>query len=96
MSARRNAPCIALAVVVLGLACVACDAGNYRLAPVVRMAQVFTPDNLSDDGECQSMWADIARLGVEMDRVRRDWNQVILTLSYQVIERGCVKRARRG
>lgn len=68
----------------------ACDSG-YRKAKVIKMAAVWAPSNLADNDECASLYSNITRYGIEMDEGRDDWNQVILTSIYQLIENGCVK-----
>ena len=79
-------------IVVATIATVACAPSGYRKATVVKMADVFEPDNLSDAPECRALWGNIARYGIEMDNAREDWNQVILASASELIERGCVAR----
>ncbi len=68
----------------------ACDSG-YKKTKVVKMSAIWPPSNLADDDECKVLYSNITRYGIEMDSGRDDWNQVILTSIYQLIEKGCVK-----
>ncbi|MBI4125534.1 MAG: hypothetical protein HY609_04925 [Deltaproteobacteria bacterium] len=75
---------------IIALLLSACDSG-YRKAKVIKMAAIWAPPNLADDDECEVLYSNITRYGIEMDEGRDDWNQVILTSIYQLIEKGCVK-----
>jgi hypothetical protein len=67
-----------------------CDSG-YRKATVIKMATIPMPQNLADVEECRTLWSDIQRYGIDMDNLRKDWNNVVLGAAFQLIERGCVK-----
>lgn len=82
----------ATALVLIAVLSPACTSSGYRKATVIEMARISEPANLSDDPECRTLWGDIARYGIEMDRARNDWNQVILGSAELLIERRCVKR----
>ena len=70
-----------------------CKTGYTRVT-AVRMASIYTPDNLSTDSDCQSWWANIARAGIDMDDFSDDWNDTILDSATFLIENGCVQRAK--
>jgi hypothetical protein len=90
---RRGARLIAWglagAIALLGVR--SCAGLGYRRATVVEMAAVYTPDNLNGTNECQELWANLARYGVHMDKLRPDWNKIVLDSASALIEQGCVK-----
>lgn len=87
--ARVIAWCLFGALAVLGAR--SCASFGYRRATVVKMAAVYTPENLDAGSECQELWANLARYGVQMDELRQDWNKIVLDSASVLIEKGCVK-----
>jgi len=70
-----------------------CDS-SYKRVTVVKMASIYTPDNLSSDPDCQGWWSNIARAGIDMDDFGKDWNDTVLDSATFLIENGCVHRAK--
>lgn len=69
---------------------------GYTRVKAAKMASIHVPSNLSSDSECQDLWANIARAGMDMDNFSDDWNDVILDSATFLIEKGCVQSARRS
>lgn len=90
--ARRGFLLAGVLLAVLCGGCVGVEEG-YRKATVIKMSMIFEPDNLADDVGCRELWGNVARFGIEMDRARNDWNEVVLESATALIEQGCVKRS---
>ena len=82
-------------LVLLLVATTGCDR-YHRSTTVIKIAVIPVPSNLSDAAECQTLWGDISRHGIEMDALRKDWNQVVLNSTTLLIEKGCVKKVNPG
>ena len=86
MRLLRTLVCLALGGVT------GCTEAGYSRVTVAKMALISTPDNLSEDPDCQAWWGNIARAGMDMDKFSKDWNDVILDSATFLIENGCVQR----
>jgi hypothetical protein len=65
-----------------------------KLTRVEKIAHIDRPSNLSPSEDCVALWENIERFGTEMDDASPEWNKVVIQSSYELIEKGCVRRAR--
>lgn len=72
------------------LSLLACESGTTAVR-VTKIAVIDQPNNLLDTDECRSLWGNIQRFGLEMDKASPEWNGIIIKSAYELIEKGCVK-----